>query len=98
EHVHPAREPPDECPHAIVDRILPAPQCESFLEHQEKDDADARGRDKGQNRLGGQIHAWPSPGEVRPLAGPQRKCPRRTPMTMEMANAHTGCSCTAGRT
>ena len=39
---------------------------------------------------------WLPDGEVLPVAGPHRKCPRRIPITTAMTKAVPGYECTAG--
>src|SRR5712664_2332262 len=90
-------EPPHERTHPIAHRVSARSEGDCLFEHQEKRDSDPGGRDQGEDRLRREVHCCPPDGDVLPLAGPHRKCPRRMPTTTATMNAHAGWSWTAGR-
>src|SRR5713226_4356250 len=90
QHVGAPRESPDKRPHAVAHRVPAAPQGDGLFEHEQKRDTDSGRGDQRQDRLGTQVHVCPPPGDVRPRAGPQRKCPSRMPTTTATMNAHAG--------
>src|SRR5438034_305490 len=76
----------DEGADIVVERVIARAEGERLLEHEQESDQRRRGGDEGQDRLRRKPHCLGA-GEVRPNAGPHRKCPSSIPTTTAITNA-----------
>src|SRR5207253_10683002 len=97
ERVGHARESPDGRSHVVADRVATRAQGDRLFEHQQERDQCKCGRDEGDDGLGCDRHGFMPCGDVRPHAGPHRKCPSRMPITTAMTNAAPGYEWTEDR-